>query len=109
MIELKFGPHMAFGVNDMHEAAKFYENVMGFKVTRRHADWIELETGSLKLYLIQDNVRHPTFELLTEDADGAAEYLEHHGCLIDEQMSEDAGEPVVRDPYGYLWLVSAKK
>ena len=108
-MELKFGPHMAFGVSDMHEAATFYQDVMGFKVSKRTDDWIELEAGTMKIYVVQDNIRQPTFEVIAKDVDSAAEYLEHHGCLVDERMSQDAGEPIVRDPYGYLWLVSKQK
>ncbi len=109
MIKLNFGQHMAFGVPNMHEASKFYEEVMGFKVTKRHDSYIEMETGLMKIYLVSDNVRQPTFELLTADPDQSTEYLEHHGCLVDERMSQDSGEPVVRDPYGYIWLISKEK
>ncbi len=104
--KIKFGPHMAFGVVNMHEAAAFYQNVMGFKLVRQRDEWIELDTGSMRLFLIQDNLRQPTFELLARDPDQTVEFLEHHGCLLDEDLSAEAGEPILRDPYGYIWIVS---
>lgn len=106
MAELAFGPSVAFGVLNMHEAAAFYENVMGFKVVLKTDDWIQLKAGVINLFLVEDSVRVPTFELVASDVSTVTEYLEHHGCMIDEGMTEDAGQPVVRDPYGYLWVVS---
>ncbi|MBL8061097.1 MAG: hypothetical protein JNK63_10340 [Chthonomonas sp.] len=105
-MQTSFTPNIAFGVANMNEAAMFYENVMGFRVTKRHDNYVELDMGGAKLYLVEDSLRVPCLELVANDVDAAGDYLEHHGCSVDEKHSEEAGETIVRDPFGYYWCVS---
>lgn len=106
-LKMRLGDTVVFGVRDHREAAKFYQNVFGFQAGKVAEDYTGLETGNRPIYMVeQEGVRQPIFELYTNDVVSAVARMEHHGCLLDERLSEDAGDPVLRDPHGFVWCVT---
>jgi hypothetical protein len=106
-LKMRLGDTLVFGVRDHREAALFYERVFGFKSAKTAEDYTGLETGSRPLYMVeQEGIRQPIFEIYANDVPKAVTFMEQHGCLLDERLSEDAGDPVLRDPHGFVWCVT---
>lgn len=97
---------IALGVHDMRAAADFYERVLGYR--RRHTSpgFIEMHTGALRLFLCNQELVAPTFEMQVEDLPKAAAYLSSNGF---EQEDEGEGEVYMRDPYGYVYCLTEKR
>ena len=97
---------VALGVADRAKAIEFYTGILGFKLAKETAEWAELESGALKLYIVEDEVHEPCFELLVEDVDSAKAAMEAAGC---KQVDLAPGEVFMRDPFGYLFCVSRRR
>lgn len=102
----KYSDTIAFGVLHISDAVAFYQNILGHKLKRQGEDWAELEMGGSRLILLRDGANQPVFELKSGDVETTVEFMEHHGCLLQDNFTEATGEPVLRDPFGYLWLVT---
>jgi hypothetical protein len=66
-----------------------------------------MHSGALKIYLCNDEVNEPTFDLLVDDIDKAVEYLMDSGFKRVVFSPTDT-DPFMRDPYGYLYCISKK-
>jgi catechol 2,3-dioxygenase-like lactoylglutathione lyase family enzyme len=98
---------VALGVSDMRKAAEFYEKNLGYERGKESSGWIEMRSGALRIFLCNDEVHEPTFALEVEDVDKAVEHLMDAGFKRVVFDPNDT-EPFMRDPYGYLYAISAK-
>jgi catechol 2,3-dioxygenase-like lactoylglutathione lyase family enzyme len=97
---------VALGVPDRAEAVRLYTETLGFKLTKTHADWSEVQSGALTLYLVEDNVATPCFDLVVEDVDAARDYLASVGFT---QVDLSPGETFMKDPFGYHFCLSPER
>ncbi|HZH99173.1 MAG TPA: VOC family protein [Fimbriimonadaceae bacterium] len=86
-------------------AAGFYSRVLGFKRVKEGDGWVEMETGGIRLFLSEDDVKVPAFDLEVPDVEDALRELEQAGF---ERVVLTPGEKdtFVRDPYGYIYCLS---
>src|SRR5690348_13602414 len=106
-MEFQLSNCIALGVSDMRKAADFYESTLGYERGKEGPAWIEMLSGALKIYLCNDNVAEPTFDLLVEDIDKAVEHLMDGGFKRVSLSAEDK-EAYMRDPFGYVYCISKK-
>ena len=98
---------VALGVSDMRKAADFYEKTLGYEKGGEGSGWIEMRSGALRIFLCNDEVGEPTFDLQVDDVDKAVEYLMDSGfkrVVFDPNDKES----YMRDPYGYVYAISTK-
>jgi catechol 2,3-dioxygenase-like lactoylglutathione lyase family enzyme len=62
---------VALGVANKREAADLYRDVLGFEEVKEGGNWIEMRTGALRIFLCEDEVRVPCFDIETEDVEAA--------------------------------------
>jgi steroid delta-isomerase-like uncharacterized protein len=87
------------------EAVRFYENVMGFRVTMRREGMVGFETGSIQLFVEKGAPPHgPVFDMLVSDASSAKKVLLAAGCTIIEE-NPSVPRCYVRDPFGLVFNV----
>jgi predicted enzyme related to lactoylglutathione lyase len=93
---------------DLKEAARFYETVLGLRVNHRSETLVGLETGSFCLYLDKGPSYGPVFEFLVPDLAVAKQQLVSAGCRIEV---EDPAIPrcYVRDPFGLIFNLAERK
>ena len=96
---------IALGVGNMREAASFYERVLGYQRRHESPGFIEMHTGALRLFLCNDQVTAPTFEMLVDDIAEATEHLTKNGF---KRHAEEADEVYMSDPFGYIYCVTKR-
>ncbi len=96
---------VALGVPDVVEGATFYERVLGFVKLGQGDDWIELQSGALRLFITKNDGTTPTFDLSVSDVAEASKHLIENGF---ERLGESNGEVYLRDPYGNAFAVSKR-
>jgi catechol 2,3-dioxygenase-like lactoylglutathione lyase family enzyme len=96
---------VALGVSDKRQAADLYRDVLGFEEVKSGGNWIEMRTGALRIFLCEDEVNVPCFDLEAESVEGAEAYLTAKGF---EKVDIAPGETFMKDPYGYIYCLSAK-
>ena len=92
---------------DIDEAARFYETVLGLSVFRRDPDLVGLETGAFRLFLDRGPAYGPVFEFHVDDLAAAKARLIEAGCRIEQ---EDPAVPrcYMRDPYGLIFNIAVR-
>ena len=89
---------------DLSEAVKFYNLVLGLQITHESKTLVGFETGSFCLYVEKGNERGPVFEFLVQNVQAAKKKLVASGC---EVIEEDTSVPrcYVRDPFGLVFNI----
>jgi catechol 2,3-dioxygenase-like lactoylglutathione lyase family enzyme len=92
---------------NIDKAAKFYENILGFKKFEQSEQIKGFETGSFRLFLDKGEPYGPVFELFVPDLEKAKKTLVENGCKIE---IEDPKVPkcYVRDPFGFIFNIAEK-
>jgi catechol 2,3-dioxygenase-like lactoylglutathione lyase family enzyme len=92
----------------LDDAVRFYETVLGLRVTHKDACMVGLETGSFCLYVEKGPSYGPVFEFLVDDLAAAKKTLTAAGCRVE---ADDPALPrcYVRDPFGLLFNVAERK
>lgn len=86
------------------EALRFYESVLGLKLSSRDAQIVGFETGALCLYAEQGAPHGPVFDFRVADVAAAkARLLAAGGTLIEEDPRVPRG--YVRDPFGLTFNI----
>lgn len=88
---------------DMGEATRFYEMVLGLPVTHRGDGLVGFEAGSFQLFVEQGAEAHgPVFEFRVPDIAAAKTRLVAAGCTV---VEEDPRVPrcYLRGPYGLVF------
>ncbi len=104
MVRFKSSRDVIIRAQAWPEALRFYENVLGFKVSSRDAHIVGFETGALCLYVEQGAPHGPVFDFLVADVAAAKAQLLAAGCTL---IEEDPRVPrcYVRDPYGVTFNI----
>ena len=93
---------VAIHVPDLEVARAFYVDVLGFRLATMTADYLELDSGALRLYVNrdEDNVRSfiPSFDVPNLAAD--KEHLDAAGC---ETVHLANGGVYFKDPFGLVF------
>jgi len=98
-VAFKSNTDVAIHVPNLDQARAFYEGVMGFRLVARTADYLELDSGALRLYVNRDteHVRSfvPSFDV--PDLAAAKKHLAAAGC---DTVQLDSGGVYFADPFG---------
>lgn len=99
---------LALHVADPAAAEEFYVGVLGCEVVNRTPDYVALQSGALRLYLVRDPAREhepvvPSFDV--PDRAAALAALQAAGCTLVPIGPHAPGEHYVRDPHGVLFDV----
>jgi catechol 2,3-dioxygenase-like lactoylglutathione lyase family enzyme len=105
-VEFRSSCEIAVEVADLARAESFYRETMGFRLVRRTAEYLEFDTGVLRLF-VKPAVTPlvavvPSFDVA--DAAAARRRLEAAGCTIERLDSAGRGF-YVRDPFGLVYDV----
>lgn len=95
---------IAVSVDDISAAERFYVDDMGFQLGERSDDWVEVTSGSLRLFLCDDDEGN-CFELPVEHIPSTVAYLTEHGC---KTYKKHGGEVYLKDPHGLRFCVTLK-
>jgi catechol 2,3-dioxygenase-like lactoylglutathione lyase family enzyme len=96
---------IALGVGEMLKAAEFYEGALGFERVQERPDWIELKSGQLRIFVCNDDVGEPVFDLRVGDVEASLRYLLANG-FSRVVFDEDDRDVFVRDPFGYAFCLT---
>lgn len=93
---------VALGVPDMREAADYYERTLGYRTLVRTERYIEQSTGPLRIFLCEEAVVAPIFEIFVDDLD-----------LVSRALVENGFEPTdeahtMTDPFGHRYRLSER-
>jgi catechol 2,3-dioxygenase-like lactoylglutathione lyase family enzyme len=97
---------VALGVDSARVAADHYKSVLGFEEGKSGSNWIEVRSGALRLFLCEDEVKVPCFDIQVEDVEAARIYLEGAGWA---QVDIAPGDVFMRDPFGYTFCISQRE
>src|SRR4051812_27388070 len=103
---------LALHVPDPEAAEQFYVGVLGCTVVNRTTDCISLINGALRIYLLRDPVRThdaaiPSFDVA--DRASALAALQAAGCTLIPIGPHAPGEVYVKDPFGVVFDVVARR
>ncbi len=101
-VAFKSNTEVAIHVPDLDKARAFYEGVLGFRLIARTANYLELDSGALRLYVNRDerDVRSFIPSLDVPDLAAAKEHLAAAGC---ETVLLDSGGMYFKDPFGLVF------
>ena len=89
----------------MQRAAEFYEQELGMERGESSECWIEVISGPLHLYLVDDAHGTPTFELVVDDVNQAMDRFLTMGCE-ETQLGGAPNERYIKSPFGQNICVS---
>ena len=91
----------------LDEAVRFYQSVLGLRVTHQSRTLVGFETGSFCLYVDQGPAYGPVFEFCVTDFQATKQRLIAAGCRVE---NEDPSVPrcYMRDPYGLIFNLAEK-
>jgi catechol 2,3-dioxygenase-like lactoylglutathione lyase family enzyme len=105
-VEFRSSREIAVEVADLARAEAFYREIMGFALVDRTREYLEFDTGVLRLFVKPAAAPLagvvPSFDVT--DAAAARRRLEAAGCTI-ERLSPDGRGFYVRDPFGLVYDV----
>ena len=100
-VAFKSNTEVAIHVPNLDEARAFYEGVLGFRLVAITANYLELDSGALRLYVNRDeeHLRSfiPSFDV--SDLAAAKEHLATSGC---DTVELDSGGMYFKDPFGLV-------
>ena len=91
----------------LDEAVRFYQSVLGLRVTHQSETMVGFETGSFCLYIDKGPSYGPVFEFCVADLKAAKQKFIAAGCRVE---NEDPAVPrcYVRDPFGLVFNLAEK-
>jgi predicted enzyme related to lactoylglutathione lyase len=91
----------------LDEAVRFYQSVLGLRVTHQSKKLVGFETGSFCLYVDKGPLYGPVFEFCVADFAATKQKLIAAGCRIE---NEDPAVPrcYMRDPFGLVFNLAEK-
>lgn len=106
-MKFKLTGNIAIGVGkgNLEKAAAYYETVLGLERGESSDSWIEIKSGPLTLYLVDDENGTPTFEMLVPDVDQAMEGFLGNDCK-EVFLNENPKERYIRTLYGQFICIS---
>jgi catechol 2,3-dioxygenase-like lactoylglutathione lyase family enzyme len=92
----------------LDDAVRFYQTVLGLRVSSKDGCMVGFETGSFCLYVEKGPRYGPVFEFYVDDVAAAKETLTAAGCRVEV---DDPAFPrcYVRDPFGLLFNVAERR
>jgi catechol 2,3-dioxygenase-like lactoylglutathione lyase family enzyme len=101
-VEFKSNAEVAIHVPDLDVARAFYEGVLGFRMVSRTADYLELDSGALRLYVNRDekDIRSFIPSLDVPNLTAAKEHLANARC---ETVALESGGMYFKDPFGLVF------
>jgi catechol-2,3-dioxygenase len=94
---------VAIHLKDLNRAAKFYGEVLGFKLRSKSRRQLVFETGHFLLYVNKArNVQPPVPSLSVKNLKNAWQLLRENGCSI---VRDWGGAIYFRDPFGVVFNV----
>ena len=107
MRELESSRDVIIRTTAWQEAVRFYEEVLGFKVSSRRPGMVGFETGSFCLYVESGAAHGPVFDFLVTDVPATRDRLLEAGCTL---VEEDPQLPrcYLRDPNGLVFNLGQK-
>jgi catechol 2,3-dioxygenase-like lactoylglutathione lyase family enzyme len=86
------------------EAVRFYESVLGWRVSQHDNNMVGFDTGCFCLYVEKGPAHGPVFDFLVPDVEAAKAQLLAAGCVL---LEEDRSVPrcYVRDPQGLVFNI----
>ena len=94
---------IAVHVPDLEKAAAFYGGTLGFKLLNRTSDYLEYDTGTLRLYVNRSKESLPPIPSFSvADIKAAKKRLTDAGCTI---VEDRGGSLYFRDPFGFTFDV----
>ena len=102
--ETKSSRDIIIRTGSLEKARRFYETVLGFKMTDVSQTLLGFETGAFRLYVERGETHGPVFDFLVPDVSKAKEKWLAEGCTL---LEEDALLPrcYVRDPFGVTFNI----
>jgi catechol 2,3-dioxygenase-like lactoylglutathione lyase family enzyme len=91
----------------LDEAVRFYQSVLGLRITHQSKTLVGFETGSFCLYVDKGPAYGPVFEFRVADVQAAKQQLIVAGCRVE---NEDPSIPrcYLRDPFGLIFNLAEK-
>jgi len=85
------------------EATRFYETVLGLRVTMRQDGMVGFEAGAIQLFVERGGPPHPpVFEMRVADVQAAKNELVSSGCVVVEE-NPHVPRCYMRDPFGFVF------
>ena len=98
----KFGSDILIQSEDINQAAAFYVNELGFEITGRAPNMINLHGPKINLFIERGPALGPVFEIDVADVDQAKAQLVKSGCEIVKD-EPDFPRCYVKDPFGLIY------
>jgi catechol 2,3-dioxygenase-like lactoylglutathione lyase family enzyme len=91
----------------LDEAVRFYQSVLGLRLTHQSKTLVGFETGSFCLYIDKGPAYGPVFEFCVADFHAAKQQMVAAGCRVE---NEDPTVPrcYMRDPFGLIFNLAEK-
>lgn len=91
----------------LDEAVRFYQSVLGLRLTHQSKTLVGFETGSFYLYIDKGPAYGPVFEFCVADFLAAKQQMVAAGCRVE---NEDPTVPrcYMRDPFGLIFNLAEK-
>ena len=91
---------------DPAQAAKFYEEQLGFVVTGNDPEMISVHGNNINLFIERGPTLGPVFEVTVPDLAEAKRRLVENGCEIVKD-EPDFPRCYVRDPFGLIYNLTS--
>jgi len=91
--------------NDLQEAKRFYNGVLGFPIVTDTERVVGFDTGSIVLYFETGDANGSVFEFEVDDLADAKRGLLEHGCTLVEE-DPDLPRCYLRDRFGLLFNIT---
>lgn len=97
-----FGTDFIFQTPSPKDAARFYVEQLGFKITDQTPDMISLHGTHINMFIERGPELGPVFEVTVDDVESAKVRLVANGCTIVRDEPEFP-RCYVRDPFGLIY------
>ena len=96
------GTDILIQAGDPRQAARFYEEHLGFSVTAETPDMISLHGPHINLFIERGPSLGPVLEVTVGDVDAARRRLVANGCTV---VKDEPQFPrcYIRDPFGLIY------
>jgi catechol 2,3-dioxygenase-like lactoylglutathione lyase family enzyme len=102
-MNFRMSSNVAVSTGRLGEAVDFYSTVLGFTERSVDSDLAELDTGPLKLYIVNDEeIAGFVMELSVDDLEAARDELLSHGCEVVRWRGKGK-DCYIRDPFGTVF------
>ena len=101
-----FGADILIQAEDPKNAASFYVQQLGFKITDETPRMISLEGQHINLIIERGPALGPVFEVTVESVEEAKIRLEKNGCAIVKD-EPDFPRCYLKDPFGLIYNLTS--